>query len=223
MPSKENVSIFDTISFLRFPLIVLVVFIHANVSESYEINGLTSSIEKFFASYLTAGAVPTFFFISGFLFCRTGLTIDSYKNKLRRRVHSLLIPYLIWSSIAFAILSIKYLPCFSSLFDNLHKNPYDWYLFFMSYIDRPVPEGSVTNHTPLLFPLWYVRDLMILVLITPLLYAFKRYSFAVIAILSIICCYNCAKDNEFPIFSLLFYTMGLHCTPPQLSKESIII
>ena len=63
----------DIITYLRFPLIVLVVSIHAQVSDMYAVAGRTAEIERFIGQYLSSGAVPAFFFISGYLFCRHGL------------------------------------------------------------------------------------------------------------------------------------------------------
>ncbi len=200
----------EVITFLRFPLIILVVCIHAQISDMYTVNGWTAGLERFIGGYLSSGAVPAFFFISGYLFCRQGLDWGRYKVKFSRRIHTLLIPFLLWSLIAFAVLSIWYLPIFNNYFENLHKVPYDLRLFLMSFIDRPVPEGVVSNHTPLNFPLWYLRDLIILVVFTPLIYKLRRYSTWVLLVLTVICSFIYIKECEYQFYSVLFYSIGVY-------------
>ena len=200
----------EVISFIRFPLICLVVCIHSSVASEYAHPDSTAMIEGFISSNLPLGAVPTFFFISGYLFFHNGFSLQLYKSKLRSRFYTLLIPYLLWSLIAFAILSIKYLPQFESYFQNLHKVPYNLSLFLLSFIDRPVPEGVVSNHTPLLFPLWYVRDLMCFVLISPIIHALRKYALWVIAFLTTLFTYMWIEKCEFQFYSLLFFVMGAY-------------
>lgn len=211
---------YSVIAFLRFPLILLVVCIHAHVSDMYELPGFSSGADRFISYYLASGAVPTFFFISGYLFCRNGLSIESYQYKLKKRIHTLLVPFILWSLIAFAKMSVCYLPQFSSVFPNLHNVPYNWHLFWMSFVDRPVPEGTITNHTPLNFPLWYVRDLMVLVIISPVLYCLRKYSTIVLSVLTIICSYFYVKTYEYQFNSLLFFAMGLYYPPQENSFQS---
>ena len=89
----------------------------------------------------------------------------------------------------------------------------------MSFIDRPVPEGVVSDHTPLNFPLWYLRDLIVLVLLTPLLYNMRSYSTWVLAILTVICSYIYITKCEYQVYSLLFYSMGLYYVFPASSQS----
>ncbi len=54
-------------------------------------------------------AVPCFFLISGYLFFKKleDWNLDMWKGKMVRRVHSLLIPYVLWNILA-AILIMGY-------------------------------------------------------------------------------------------------------------------
>lgn len=217
---KEKNRFLDTITILRFPLIILVLCIHSKTIVYYNAPDTTATLEVFFSEYLSLGAVPTFFFISGYLFFRNGFSLELYKRKLKSRVKSLLIPYILWSLIAFAILSIKYLPVFASYFENLHKNPYDLNLFLMSFVDRPVPDGFTTNHTPLLYPLWYVRDLILLVILSPLIYYVRSIKIWIIALLCFICGYVYVVGCEFQFYSVLFFVAGSYYTPPSIHYKS---
>lgn len=95
-------SIFD---FLRFPLMIGVVMIHCDISDQIgpEFREQWSgNIMYFFSNIIGRFSVPMFFLISGFLFFRNGrINTSLYLTKLRSRVHTLLIPYFIWNTIAF--------------------------------------------------------------------------------------------------------------------------
>jgi len=109
----------NTISFLRFPLAVLVVFLHADYSiYAYETLGLTdiqltypiySMVSWVMSHYIAYTAVPIFFIISVFLLFYNvpDYNFNSYKQKIQKRVKSLLVPYLTWNMlylVAFAII-----------------------------------------------------------------------------------------------------------------------
>ncbi len=216
----ERKTFSDIITFLRFPLIILVVCIHSKTITYYNSPDITGVLEIFFSEYLSLGAVPTFFFISGYLFFRNGFSLELYKRKVKSRVRSLLIPFILWGLIAFTILSIKYLPFFTPLFENLHKIPYDFNLFFMSFVDRPVPEGFTTNHTPLLYPLWYVRDLIVLVILAPLIFYFRNIKIWVLIILSSVCGYIYIIGCEYQFYSALFFVAGSYSPPLLIHYKS---
>lgn len=98
----------QTIDWLRFPLIICVIFIHnATLPADFDVTtidwqslsagDLFIYMKILFSHVLTHIAVPIFFMISGFLFfLRTPkLTLNIYKNKIKKRLHTLLIPYLL--------------------------------------------------------------------------------------------------------------------------------
>ena len=100
------------VSFLRFPLIVAVIGIHCNLLVKHP--ELETKSVFYFLVYITMKlvciAVPLFFFISGFLFFKEGyLDSDLYLKKLKSRVHTVLIPYLLWNIIYFVILGVMQL------------------------------------------------------------------------------------------------------------------
>ena len=102
---------FKVFDWLRFPLIVGVVFIHcfgkpfdfdaidfANLSAMDYYNLFRVAISR----VLTHICVPVFYLISGYLFFIRLEKWDNsvYLNKLKKRSKSLLIPFLIWNSFA---------------------------------------------------------------------------------------------------------------------------
>ena len=87
-------------------MIVLVVYIHywgENIPESSVIGStIYDSIRIFMCHVISRAAVPTFFLISGYYFFYKikDFTFDNYKDKLKKRIRTILIPYLLWNAIA---------------------------------------------------------------------------------------------------------------------------
>ena len=87
----------NKITYLHFIMSVLVILIHSINNET--------KFERFFSIENGIGqfAVPLFFIISGFLFFRNIKSTNDAVAKLKRRVYTLLIPYLLWNLIYYAI------------------------------------------------------------------------------------------------------------------------
>ena len=144
----------ETIGVLRFPLMVCVVLIHTIIP-----NQAKHLFVDWFDSYVIESfvriAVPLFFFISGFLFFY-GVNVfgkSEYWYKLKKRVKRLLVPYLLWG--VFAIL-VKYI---FFLFGENCAYLFDGYFKCIYYV----------LWNPISYQLWFVRDLFLVVLISPLI------------------------------------------------------
>lgn len=92
-------SVSKTISFLRFPLIILVVFIH--VPRLPGGGEIYSYVTTLLSVKVASIAVPCFFLISGLLFFDTSFNFKKYILKLRKRIVTLLIPYILWNAFFF--------------------------------------------------------------------------------------------------------------------------
>lgn len=181
----------QSLDLLRFPLAVVVLTIHTFNTDGFTLQGVSISLKNmpilleinhFIDGFLRGQSVPIYYFISGFVFfLGVKLTKEKYFQKLKNRVKTLLIPYLIWNIVAALIILLKFLPCFSSLFPNLIKVQLDFSLpaileIFWDHskdmIIMPLTENETVSNNiyPLNVPLWFVRDLMIVVLCTPILY-----------------------------------------------------
>lgn len=149
-----------TIDVLRFPMAVMVVAIHSYFNESLNLRGTeipftgewAHQIIYLFSIVLTDAAVPAFFVMSGFLYFFK-VAPDSklphwggYLQKTKRKVASLLIPYIMWNLLAIAIEP-----------DNWHKS-INVLLMGMWGIDGQGPWNS---------PLWFLRDLFVMMLLAP--------------------------------------------------------
>ena len=170
-----------TISYLRFPLIVGVVFRHNKMDEIYiqgEIVNYSdwpwlTYIMELFSSILPAICVPLFFFISGFLFFyKVDFDRNVYKRKLKSRYHTLLVRYLIWNLVGVIILLIQMHPRLLPIFPLLKDYRID-ITEFLSYFwnkDLPMDPPGVNEDHPINYPLWFVKHLIILVIMSPIIY-----------------------------------------------------
>lgn len=148
------------IAWLRFPLIVGILLIHNNylalpeaqqiTTWNDDVSHIINLLEYICGKSLAAFCVPMFFTISGFLFFyNSDFSLTIYRNKLKRRVRSLLIPYLLWNIWVFILLLIIKKVSFGDLLYAL------W---------------DYRNGMPVASQFWFIRDLMKLCIISPLIY-----------------------------------------------------
>lgn len=204
---------------IRVPLIIMVIFIHENPTP--ERVGLAGMM----FDKLTKIAVPCFFLMSGFFFIGDkGMTAECYKRKIRTRVNTLFIPYVIWNILpilipiacSFATAVVRHdftvFRAFTSDFlgDIWHDGV--WHVFW----DR------VSDELPMNFSLWYVRDLMIVCIISPVLYFLVKRCGKVF-IVTLIAVFVLGGGKYFPLglslTSILFFSCGMYLA---MNEGSII-
>lgn len=183
--TDNNILQSKTISYLRFPLIVVVVLAHSSLA-SFTIQGEDVGTQAVYPVYEGIGyyitwvfgqiIIPTFFFISGFLFFLKvkEWNADVYKTKMKRRFRSLVIPYLFWNLLALTLFFIaENLPYISGLFSGNYMQIKDYGIkeFMMAFW---VKEGGVAQ-SPFLYPFWFIRDLIVISALSPLVYLVVRY------------------------------------------------
>lgn len=163
-----------TIEWMRFPMAVAVVIIHSEcwgVAKDY-----FSTI--LFAQVICRIAVPCFFFFSGFLFFQ-GLEdwdFSVWKQKMKRRIHSLLIPYLLWNLLA--VILIYGYDYFAHIFHPNHL-----FANFGGLAGIMLDSG---DGFPADFPLWFLRDLIFFTALTPIFHLLvKKMSKATVPVLFI--------------------------------------
>lgn len=130
-------------------------------------------------SYLTGlrlGVVPVYFFFSAWLlFSRPErLTPSGYLDTLRRKSFSLLLPYLLW-------ITLGYVLNYFFAHDSLPANPRELYRIYVADVPVLFPQHSLLGYDyyvpgiPIgLRPMWFIRDLIIMTLFSPLVYGFAR-------------------------------------------------
>ena len=180
-----------TITFLRFPMIVAVVMLHTIIVDQNNFGVVQVPHGKYpifdICQYLLQRdlgdiAVPLFFFVSGFLFFYKVdvFNWNTYSKKIKKRVHSLLIPYLIWNTLFLLFIVFCYY-CFPSIVKSFHPllSKFNFIYFVKSYWN--VYSG------PILAPMWFIRDLMVLNLFTPFIYLLiKKTDFLIVFLATIL-------------------------------------
>ncbi len=192
----------EALNLLRFPLALVVVLVHvfgASIpgrEQFIETSFLYKETMNFVRAFLASQSVPIYFFISGYVFFwGITLTKEKYKQKLQNRKKTLLIPYVIWNLLMLALYFLLRMPAFASLSPSLQQMEPNFTLsgFLNCFWDAnysvfPLNEhpGS-SNIYPINGPLWFLRDLMIVVLTTPAIYwVLKKTGFYVLIFLGIL-------------------------------------
>ena len=218
MSSHNNVYNLQSriIDWLRFPLVILVVYIHnsgigTSISKinihwrNLAFDDLYNLLRITFSEIFPRVAVPSFFLISGYLFffSLNSYNFSIYKKKLSSRVYSLLIPFFLWN-----LLTILFNLFFSYLHNYLFQNtPYtipsitysseDLLSAFWAFKDTPYPIDV---------PLWYIRDLILLSIMSPIIYwSLKKFNWKLLFILFIFVLFDFQIKNIYPFFSSIFY------------------
>lgn len=194
-----NANTSTTITILRFPLIVGVVLLHTYIIDRpiggvvYVAHGEYPGFDLFahvYQSEFGNMSVPLFFFISGFLFF-SGLKTFSWQAigiKLKRRVHSLLIPFFIWN-VTF-LLFITFIDFIAPSFLTFKKSILKMSLGEFANCFWDLSQG--------LIPLWFIRDLMIINTLSPIVYFLLKNRFSKYILLS---------------FTILFLSQIFHYIP----------
>lgn len=202
----------NTISGLRTILCMLIVFLHMQCTaltwQDMHIRQFPAyyGISTFF-TLLTQLAVPLFFIISGYLFfIRYTPTLACYKNKIKTRARHLLQPMFIWTTIYLLLYFIaQQIPYTAGLFSGQNKliADYNWMDFINAYT------GILTG-LPFAGQYWFLRNLFVLCLLSPLLWYFFRYTRSVgLVIIGIIWYFQAVLElNQFTIYSIFFFTLG---------------
>lgn len=145
------------ITFVSFILSILIVIYHSDCKRAQNyINHDILYYSSEFISYIINLAVPTFFIISSALFYRN-FTLNSYSSKVKSRIKSLLIPYLLWNTFYY----ILFLIC--SLMPFLNGR-------FNSTVDFDIINNVIGILNSQFTPLWFVKNLMIYTLVSPIIY-----------------------------------------------------
>lgn len=135
-----------TVDWMRFILAVMVVFIHVQHN---------TRLGLIFCDDFCRLAVPAFFLISGYYFFThfDGWNTSLWIDKLKKRVFTILIPFILWNVIAL----VQYI-----LRAVIVKEPFS---FAQLFAER----GIIID-----YPLWFLRDIMLMSLLAPLVYVIVR-------------------------------------------------
>lgn len=171
---------FTTIGFARITLIVGLVFLHyqkfpnSTVSPFVGADTATHPLATFVNSFLLFfffSVVPLLSMVSGWLFFAFDQAppASALRRRIRRRFISLYLPLVFWNALFLGIVWLVFLQQPSNpLLGELNIKPAT-----ASAMDRINAVFALTRH-PIGFQFWFVRDLFVTALVSPLLWLLLR-------------------------------------------------
>ncbi len=140
---------------MRLPLLMGPLLVHACLAPQ-------TSLAQYTLSHVIGDvSVPAFFLVSGLLyFASYDGTLRCYGRKLRSRVHSLVIPYLLWNLIGFFALAYAV--------HMVAKSDFLQSFWAVRVARRPVASAPVDG------PLYFIKGLFFLALAAPAFHFFLR-------------------------------------------------
>lgn len=166
------------ISLLRFPMMVGIVIIHCFIAGQAKdpVPEAAFDIMYFLSNIFCRIFVPMFFLISGYLFFyrKDASPWSFYESQWKKRVRSLFVPYLLWNLFGLLIVTVKTYGPLSHMFPNMVSHPLDLNdvlsAFWSFRSDGVVNTVYEPSSYPVNTPLWFLRDLLVIVLFTPVIY-----------------------------------------------------
>ncbi len=144
--------------------------------------------------------IACFIMLSAYLFYRN-FTIDRLGEKLNKRLHSLLIPYLLWNTIYYVLYMaasrIPGLKCIANRTDIPFTISGAWQAI-TKYTYNPV--------------FWFMYQIIILVLLTPVLYLFLKNAFsgAIFLIVLVGALFKTVSISELNLDALIYYSFAAY-------------
>lgn len=195
----------DKLRVLSLVSIILVLYIHSGFHAD-EIEGMmmNDSVQTFVSGMIGRCAVPLFYVISGYLFfLKVPEGIKSIYGKMRKRVGTLVVPYIIGCLffVGFGVL-MAVLPGVSKYMNSsmmpLFSNPVGEILRSIFY--------DAGNGAPCAFQLWFLRDLILIVATSPLWYLLLKH----LRWILVVTCFGFTylHIQFIPFFALFWFLFG---------------
>lgn len=194
------------IDLLRCVLMVFIVTIHTNLVVDLHLDNTSYGQAYAYLSELLWLSNSLFFTISGYLYFKgSTFNLDTYIDKTKRRIHSLVLPYFLWNTIIWGLYSVG--ACFvPSLSNDIIKpigsaNLVDvFHVYFATY-------GEGLASMPINGPFWFLRNLIFLSLLTPLFYLLFRGHRFTFLVLPLVCFIPMPSA---PLASIIFFGLGCY-------------
>jgi peptidoglycan/LPS O-acetylase OafA/YrhL len=208
----------DKIKILSIISILLVLYIHSGFF-SGELEGMPFNryVQEMISDKIGRCAVPLFYIVSGYLFFyKVPNGMYSIFEKMKKRVRTLVIPYII-AAVFFVVFGVfvTIIPGTNQFINNsaclllFEKN---WITVFVSIFYDAV------NGCPMAFQLWFLRDLIILILFASLWYFLFRY--LKWRWIIIVFALNYFSIKYFPIYALFWFSLGGALVQLNIAKEN---
>ncbi len=205
MNDRNSIFQSEVITQLRLPMIILVTYAHSYGQVSENFNLLTSDwntyefLKLLVSQTMVKVAVPVFFIISGYLFFSNvdEWNLQVYRSKMLRRIKTLLIPFIVWN----LLMAVK-LKTFSWNMFWTYWNPAGIQIDWLGH------EQLMT--APANMPLWFLRDLIIVSLLTPIIYiGVRRLGYWLLGMLTVAYLSGvCAFIPGLSAYAVFFFTLG---------------
>lgn len=195
----------DKLRVMSLLAIILVLYIHSGFHAD-EIRGMAVNdmVQVFVSGMIGRCAVPLFYLISGYLFfLKVPDGMASILGKMRKRVNTLLVPYLIGCLffVGFNVM-VAVMPGTSRFMNGS----------VMPMFQRPLAEVLCDifydngSGTPCAFQLWFLRDLILIVATSPVWYlCLRRMGWAFVAVALGL---TFADVPHVPFYSLFWFLLG---------------
>jgi len=216
-----NAYLSQKIKKISFLLMIMVVILHSyniDIKQGGKIlyfeKGFNWFIQNFISNGLTRIAVPLFFIISGYLFfIDQKYDFPNILLKIKKRIKTLMIPYLIWALLGlFLYFILQSIPQSKSFFTKKLIIDYSFFDWMNAIFNEPIP-----------YQLWFLKDLIILVFLSPILYFIVR-KFKIIFLLVLFCFWIYNQDSIFLTSeALLFFSIGVYMsifTPSLIDNKN---
>lgn len=195
----------DKLRTLSLISIIFVLYIHSGFHAD-EIKGMLMNdrVQEFISGMMGRCAVPLFYVISGYLFfLKVPDGMASIYGKMRKRVGTLVVPYIIGCMffVGFGVL-MAVLPGVSKYMNSS----------VMPLFSKPVGEilrsifYDAGNGSPCAFQLWFLRDLILIVATSPLWYLCLKYlKWGFVAVVFVLTYFDVP---HVPFYSLFWFVLG---------------
>lgn len=190
---------------LKVIMILFVIYIHMNPTAER-----CGEIAMWWHS-INVVAVPVFFIISGYFFFYNTNVFDkeAYIKRLRKRIKTLLIPYLLWNLLPVILITggNMYSIIFrGKSFDALKE-------FYIGLWDDGLYHiwwDKTSGTMPFDSPLWYVRDLIVISILSPIIYyGIKRFGWIFLSLLCLLYISGIYPNvNGLSSTTICFFTLG---------------
>lgn len=208
----------DKLRVLSLISIIIVLYIHSGFHAD-EIEGMVMNdrVQEFVSGMMGRCAVPLFYVISGYLFfLRVPEGMKSIYGKMRKRVGTLVVPYIIGCLffVGFGVL-MTVLPGVSKYMNSsvllLFSKPIGEILRSIFY--------DAGNGSPCAFQLWFLRDLILIVAISPLWYlCLKHLKWVFVAVVFVLTYFDVP---HVPFYSLFWFVLGGQLTKAKIEMGGV--
>lgn len=157
----------ERIRIVKFIVIVLVIYHHSYTTgvefsdgtSVLDLPGWLQAIQKGMSQVIAVCNVQIFFLLSAILLFRSQ---QRYGSVLKKKIRTLLLPYLIWNTFWVAVFVVLQGLPFTTAYFSGNYTP-----ILQSSVKEWLGLYGIGRSFPHCYPLWFVRDLMVVVLVFP--------------------------------------------------------